>query len=95
MPLVGDTVRLKVTFQDYDGVLIDPTDIKLTIYDQSTKKIIAGPFDITDDNRSGSGTYFYDYTLPIGLTALVYEYIGNYNGKPIVGRSTLTREWTR
>jgi hypothetical protein len=95
MPLVGDTIRLKVDFMDYDGAKIDPTDVTVTIYDGTTKKVVEGPTALGAEHHVATGSYFYDYTIPYGLSPLVYEFAGKYDGKPIIGRATITREWTR
>jgi hypothetical protein len=96
MPLIGDTVRLKVEFKDYDGNYIDPTSVKLNIYEEKTKKLLTTtPIALDSTNKQDTGIYFYDYTIPQGLTTLVYEFTGIYNTKAITARAILTREWVK
>ena len=51
MALAGDTVRLKCHFKTFDGQLIDPADVKLTIYD--TNKQLIEEFILDDFKRKG------------------------------------------
>jgi hypothetical protein len=96
MALIGDTVRIKVEFRDYDGKLIDPTDIQLKVNEKNKKKLYTEPpIQITDSNKIATGTYYYDYQIPVGLSDLVIECSGVYNSKPILTRLTISREWVR
>lgn len=96
MALIGNTVILRAEFRDYDGqTMITPTNIKLTIYD-SNKKKIDGPFDITAAHRIAEGIYEYPYVIPEGNSPIVFAFEGiGPDGKPVVSRAMISREWTR
>lgn len=96
MALIGNTVILRAEFRDYDGrAMITPSDIKLTIYD-SNKRIIDGPFDVTIANRVEEGIYEYPYVVPKGNGPIVFAFEGiGPDGKPVVSRAMISREWTR
>jgi hypothetical protein len=63
LALIGDSIKLKVHFKDFDGQYVDPTDIKLKIYNQQ-KEQIGTDFNITSENRESTGIYFYNYQIP-------------------------------
>lgn len=83
MAFVGDTVRLKCVFKTFDGLLIDPSDISLTIYDKAKNVLETIPIGI--DNKESVGKYFYDYT-PLELNEFIFEFKGSFNNKPILCR---------
>lgn len=89
MPLIGDTVRLKAEFKDFDGEYISPDDVKLKIYDgskQVIEEISVAPYEI--------GKYQCDYTVVGGYPdPFYYEFTGMLGDKPVLGRSELKRKW--
>lgn len=91
LPLIGDTIRLKVTFADFTGAAVDPTDIKLKIYDSG--RTLLETITIDASCKVAAGQYQYDYTVPTGVGNLVYEFAGTYGNKPILGRAVLDRGW--
>lgn len=80
-----DTVRLKVKFRDFDGQVIDPTEVTLTVY-KINKEVITT---ITQNSltKENVGCFFYDYT--VGTEDFIYEFSGLYNNKPILSRDTV------
>jgi len=91
MPLVGDTVRLKSEFKDYNGELVDPDDVKIIIYDSRYKKI-----EEFTPSRSEKGRYCLDYTIPSGETNIMYfEFQGKIDDKPVLGRMGFKRKWAQ
>ena len=80
----GDTVRLKVQFKTFTGQLVDPTDIKLTIY--KTDKTQIEQIAITDSDKESVGVYSYDYLPADELTEFIFEFFGRYSNKPILAR---------
>lgn len=84
MAYSGDTIRLKVHFKTFDGVLIDPSNITLTIYDKDEQQI--EQFQLTDSDKEKVGVYFYDYVLPANQEIIIFEFAGVYNNKPILIR---------
>ncbi|MGG3892508.1 hypothetical protein [Geobacillus stearothermophilus] len=87
MALAGDTVRLKCHFKTFDGQSVEPTDIKLTIYDVNKQQI--EQIALTDTNKESTGVYFYDYVLPDDKREIIFEFRGLYNNKPILVRDSI------
>lgn len=93
MAVMGNTVRLKVSFYNFDGDPSDPTDVKLRIYDDKRKEIES--FNLTQENQAGVGNFYYDYVVPRGKGELTFEFTGTLEGTPITERGLLRREWIR
>lgn len=66
--------------------LIDPGDVKLTIYDSNKQQI--EQITLTDTNKE-NGVYFYDYVLPDDKQEIIFEFRGLCNGKPILVRDSV------
>ena len=88
MALIGDSIKLKVHFKDFDGQYVDPTDIKFKIYNQQ-KEQIGTNVDITYENRESVGVYTYNYQIPNTEDCLIFEFSGNNSGVPILIRKSL------
>ena len=89
MALIGNTVRLEAEFEDFDGELVSPDDVKVIIYDG--RREIIHKADVTPYE---TGKYHYDYTIPAEpLGQLYVEFSGMLAGKPKAGRTTLERRW--
>jgi hypothetical protein len=85
MVLKNDTVRLLVFFKDFDGNVIVPTDVKLTIYNKEETIIET----ITDGIINLSqGKYQYDYTDTTG-SDFIFEFSGVFNSKPVLARQEI------
>ena len=56
--LIGNTIRFKCVFYDFDKNKVDPSIVKLTIYDGSYKKV--DEYILGANNKESKGTYFYD-----------------------------------
>lgn len=82
--LQGDSVRLQCHFKTYTGQLIDPKDVKLTIYKSDHTQIEQIPLD--DSNKENVGVYFYDYVPASELNEFIFEFAGSVNNKPILSR---------
>lgn len=79
----GNTVRLKATFKDFDGILIDPTIIKVIIYDYKYQKISEYvPI------KTGVGTYILNYTTPQEEQRIIYEWYSEIQGSPSLKRGS-------
>lgn len=88
--LIGDTVRLKAEFKDFDGEYRSPENVKLKIYDNAKNQIE----DDIDVEPYEIGKYRYDYTISNkGVGPIVVEFQGELDSKPILGRITLDRKW--
>lgn len=86
MAYAGDTVRLKVYFKTFDSQSIDPTDIKLTIYD--IDKNLIEEIVIDDTYKLDVGVYFCDYVPDSELNEFIFEFAGMVNNKPILARDS-------
>jgi len=95
MPLIGDTIRLKAEFKDFNGKLTDIENPKVVVYDSNREVILAA-----EPERVGVGKYQYDLIVPDYKEAgkqkepLVFEFSGSLEGKPIVGRTSFERMWS-
>ena len=94
MPLIGDTIRLKGEFKDFDGNLTDIEEPKVVVYDSKRKVILDA-----EPERIEEGKYQYDLIVPDYPEAgkrnepLVFEFSGKIGGQPVVGRSSFERMW--
>lgn len=79
----GDTVRLMVNFLTFNGLEVDPENIKLKIFDN--EKLFIEEIDINANNKVEQGKYFYDYT-PVSNKSFIFEFTGIYNDKTILSR---------
>ena len=88
MPLIGDTVRLKAEFKDFNGELTDIENPKVVVYDSKRKVILDA-----EPERIEEGKYQYDYVIPDVIGPLYFEFVGTIGGLPILGRATIDRRW--
>jgi hypothetical protein len=94
MILQGDTVRLKCNFKTFDGSLVDPTNIKLTIYDN--EEFQTEQFLLDGTNRESVGVFYYDYDTASQLNEVFYfEFSGSYNNKPILSRGQVKIQFSK
>jgi len=91
MALAGDTVRFRCHFKTFDGQSVEPTDVKLTIYD-SQKQLIE-EFILDDSHKENVGIFYFDYVLPMNQSEIIFEFSGVYNNKPILARESLKIEF--
>lgn len=76
----GDTIRLIVEFRDFNGLVINPTNVTLTIYDIDEETIVETITDVLIDGSK----FYYDY---VSLNKdFIFEFKGEYNSKPILAR---------
>ena len=81
----GDSVRLQCHFKTFSGVSINPDNVELVIYDKAKNIIETIP--ITDENKTATGQYYYDYVVPDDIDEyFIFEYRGIHNTKPILAR---------
>ena len=88
MAFTGEAIKLRVHFKDFDGQLVDPTNITLKIFN-SNKEQQGETIAITETNKISIGIYEYNYTLPNTDGELILEFAGNNSGSPIVIRKTI------
>lgn len=92
MAIIGDTVKLRVEFRSFEGVLADPENIVLTVYDLN-KTSLSGPVNINGDYKISTGIYEYPYTIPDNHPTLFYEFKGNAQGLPAAVRGLIVCNW--
>lgn len=86
----GNTVMIKAQFYDFDGRLVDPDFVNVTIYSHATREIL-----FEDDALKESvGVYYYYFTVPSAKYGpVVYEFFGEWLGVPSVNRDTIFIKW--
>ena len=90
MPLIGDTIRLKAEFKDFNGEHVSPENVILRIYN-GYKKQVGEDIPVLP---SDVGKYQYDYVIPKDVIGLLYfEFVGTIGGLPILGRATIDKRW--
>ena len=85
---IGNTVRFSCTFLDFNGEKIDPSVVKMIIYNSIYEIMLEEV--VTVANKQGIGEYFYDYITVGKNYTLYYEWYGEINGKPSLKRGTIT-----
>lgn len=93
MALVGDTIKLRMEFRDFNGVLFDPTTITITTY-QNYDDVLEN-INVPLGSKVSTGIYEYLYTVPAGDGPLTYEVKGVVGTTNSVVRKKLPREWVR
>lgn len=94
MPAIGNTVKLKAEFRDYDGDLVDISNPRIKVYDANRGLIEEGV-----PERTTTGIYVYDFVVPNYVAAsrrdepLVFEFSGTLGDQAVVGRSSIERVW--
>lgn len=83
----GDTIRLTCTFYNFDNVAVDPSEVKMIIYDSTYTK--TSETILNSSNRTGTGTYFYDYFADVTKdTKIIYEWHGTIEDTPSIKRGS-------
>lgn len=90
MPTIGDTVRIKAEFRDFEDNLVSPNGVTFTMYDG--KRAVLG--DVVNLSPVSTGVYQLDYVVPsTGTDPLCYEVKGTLDSLPILARAELNRKW--
>ncbi len=92
MATTGNTVRLTITFADWDGGAVDPTGITLKFFDAEHRQL-GTTVPLTVANKTVTGTYIYDYVVPAGNDPIFVEAAGTASGTKVLGRAQITREF--
>ena len=69
----GDTIRLKATFKDFSGTLVDLSAASLKVYDSTGTAVLTKA--LTDLTRESLGVYHYDWTTTT-IGDYIYEFAG-------------------
>lgn len=80
----GNTIRFECDFFDFNGQLIDPQLIKITVYSYKYEVLFTEVLGL--NNRKNIGEYFYDYTTERKDQKLFYEWYGEIDSKPSLKR---------
>lgn len=90
MALIGNTVRLKASFVNWAGDPASPSGVKLKIYGLGRKQV---GDDITP-TETATGKFQHDFVIPDDPAGhLIYEFSGELEGTPVVGRGKLSKIW--
>jgi len=65
----GSSFRIIATYKDKDGIVIDPSQPYVTVYDAQKNKIAEGA-----PTREGTGVYYFDIEIPKTTTSFGYWY---------------------
>lgn len=91
--IIGDTIRLKASFYNWSGNLVDPEEITVSFYD-SGKTIIGKEVTLNlITAKESAGVYHYDLTVPAGHNKIYFEFCGTIDGMPSVERGELRATW--
>jgi len=90
LPIVDDTVRLNATFKNWAGVNVDPTDITLTIYDNT--KTVLEVIELESIVKVSTGVYYYEYVVP-SASIVYYEFDGIVEDSHNVLRGSIKPVW--
>lgn len=77
-----DTARLLVEFKDYQGKVIHPDEVSLTIYDELEN--VTSQISATQVKQDGN-KYYYDYVHGMP-TNYIFEFRGIYEYSPVLCR---------
>jgi len=90
MANIGDTVRLKAKFHDWNNTPANVNNIELNIYD---KEAISIENITTNIVNNATGEYYYDYVIPDKKSYLIFEFKGELDGDVITRRSKIPVEF--
>jgi hypothetical protein len=93
MAVIGNTIKLRAEFKDYEGNLCDPDSVELRILD-NMKRQLGDTMIVSTIYRVSTGIYEYPFVVPDGAGQLTYEFRGTIEGNPAIGRGTITRTWS-
>lgn len=83
----GNTIRLKCIFEDFDGIRVNPSTVKIIFYDNKYQKLQESL--LNSEYRIGIGEYVYNYIASSDSEQrIVYEWYGEINGLPSLRRSS-------
>lgn len=77
----GSTIRFEVTFYNFENEIVDPSLVKIKIYDYKYNVLL----DVIGTKLT-VGKYQHDYTIPPKEQKLFYEWYGEIDGKPSLKR---------
>lgn len=89
MILIGDTIRLDVSFYSFAGVLADPDSVTVKIYAHIGQQVLT----TATASKSATGVYYYYYTVPVENGKLVYEFSGTMDGTATLIRGIIEPLW--
>lgn len=83
----GNTVRFECSFYNFSDEKIDPSFVKIIIYDKNYNVLSENTLGAA--NKLAIGDYFYDYATEEKEQKIYYEWYGEINGKPSVKRKSI------
>jgi hypothetical protein len=91
--IIGNTARITHTYISWAGEPVDVTDPTLKIYEGIVSGVPLATIPLTAAERTGTGAYQYDYTIPPGVYDLIFEFSGESEGTPAVTRKQESRAY--
>jgi hypothetical protein len=88
MATAGNTVRLSVEFKTFAGAYADPSSITFKAYNKNNGQI-GSTVTLTVSNKTDTGKYQYDYTIPTGYSSIKVEFAGLLEGTALLATSTI------
>lgn len=82
----GNTIRITGQFNDWDGAAIDPTIVRLKVY--NAKYELVDSLEVPLTNKIAVGEYFYDYTFS-SMGDFIYEWYAEIDGTPSIKRQRI------
>jgi len=79
--LIGDTVRITGSFLTWAGSKVDAINPKINVYDSNRNLL-----ESLAVTHITTGEYQADYVVADGSLDLIFELVGEVEGKPEVGR---------
>ena len=85
----GNLIRLHAQFKDFDGQPVEPSLVRVIIYDNKYTKL--EELTVQKQEGLGVGEYVLDYiSSPLMKGSYFYEWYGEIEGAPSLRRDTFT-----
>ena len=87
---VGNTIRLNCVFKrnDEEGLQANPISVEIAFMNQNYEELEVVPLE-QETHTLEEGVWFYDYTLPMEETIIIYEWRAMYQNIENIQRSTI------
>lgn len=91
--LSGNTIRFECTFYDFENSPVDPTEVKVIVYDKTYTRIV--DVLLGEANKIDVGKYYYNFVVPESnsTTMYIFEFYGRINDAPAIAREQIMAEF--
>ena len=93
MSIVGNTINIKGEWKNSSLVLTNPSNVTMSIYAKDHSLITSSA--LTAALNVGTGTFETSYVVPSGYGDIIVELVGIIDGKEILHRKNVIREFAR